>query len=415
MTTVLMAAWLLLLGLQPSAAEPAKCAGEREAKKVDVNARLVVSWYHHFVEVRQNDDLNELPVRLPGTPEEAIFTAEEARAGAWKLPDEERQRVEDHVAKALQFRAEQDKFENRRLNLGQPPRPKARVYFVNPLPDFGNDVLSAVAALEASIFAIADGVEALTSYHMFREKGLEGIPAELEDVIAEEYERLKAGLPEEQRKRIAGWEVRAVTSPNTRGILWLSYSPSCKQIVISPMLARTIFMQVVRIHGRNVVDLYAGLLELGYMPDILKEGAKPPKSNDLRFYEALAILSQQSPWAVKIVEVFRGELRFMLAHEMAHVFLGERQEEYAHDEGACDRAALELVQRLGGDAQFGAFQSILARALEEGSLQLWGFEDLADAEKVLERIRNLTAKPPPERMETVTGDAAQPRPPPRRE
>jgi hypothetical protein len=92
--------------------------------------------------------------------------------------------------------------------------------------------------------------------------------------------------------------------------------------------------------------------------------------------------------AQSIVETFKKQVVFPLAHEMAHVFLGELIGTNDAEE-RCDRAAAELIREAGLTFSPGIFQTLMVAAINEGVPEVW--EGIRDADAIRKRLAQLTA------------------------
>jgi hypothetical protein len=150
------------------------------------------------------------------------------------------------------------------------------------------------------------------------------------------------------------------------------------------------FMQVIRDDGDIVVStnsLYLGrdgdpgLLQRGFDAATLERAGEPGRG-------LLRILREIPDPFNEVIEKFRESLDFPLAHEMAHIYLGDgrRREE---DEALCDAAALELLKKANCKVAnckvgLGAFEKILNQAIKEGREDLW---DLENQDKAVEDLK----------------------------
>lgn len=365
--------------------------GSKEERTVVKNAAYLFQWYEAFVGVPPQ--IHQLPAALPEARPDELFTPEEVERLLPRLPPESRREVAESVRQTLALAREQT--EGLR---GTPyERPERRIFFTGPIAlDNPNDVIEAVARLEQAAY-VREGVAALVNYKIYRQsrERLSTVPVSMERFVQGEYERLKSALDPADRAKLKGMNMRIGSALGEERLFWLGVCAprSCKLIRLSPLLARAMFMQIVRSDGQVLVASYDRFERSGGRLETFRRGLSVDSlRSDYAGQQLLTVLREIPREFNNPVEKFKESLHFPLAHEMAHVYLGDGRVNEPSEE-RCDEAALLLLRRLNGRASLGAFESILNQAIKEGSTDLWGLDNNADSlDDLLNRFEQLRLK-----------------------
>lgn len=221
-------------------------------------------------------------------------------------------------------------------------------------------------------FGIPDTVDGLVYYRWYR---ADYLPASLEKFLQQQFDTLmqytKSSLAQENFRKLYGWKLGFNKSYNEKRPLWLYCSLPDTTIWMSPILIRGLLIQVVR----------------DYAPHFVLEqlGLRPANSSD----------GMDEETARRVILIFRQSILFLLAHELAHIYLGREGNSgfmFCTKEPDCDQYAADLLVSSGESLSLNAFKSLLAQAVEEGSGELWGLEDQNDLQAVRQRYENVNMR-----------------------
>lgn len=364
----------LALAIQPAAQTPPPSTASALVDGLSARERglILVRWYGAFVAYNPSLVLVPLPFQIPGTSDNKLFTLRTLQASS--MSDGQRQGLADVIRQVLARYSDPD-----------------RIAFVNPRPERGSDSFAIRSDLERAPFIIDAGVDALVNYGLFRSGTDQFIPARMLQVLQGEAERLARVLTPAQRMQLGNVQVRAQRPGSGAAVLWVENqkSPDSRStlITISPVLVRTIFMQIVQ--GTSVAGAYREMLALKIDP-LTFDGAitsqfvaahRDRSRADLEFF--MRFVDDKGTWSR-----FFQSFDFILAHEMAHRFVTPVVKG-TDAERAYDAAAVAVVEAANGRLDLGAFRDMFAMALRQGSSSLWGFESADDAAGVMDRLNAL--------------------------
>ena len=365
--------------------------GSKEEATVINNASRLFAWYTAFV--ARSPRVYELPLTLPDTGENDLFTPKEAQGRASKLPDWERDKITQFVDNQLRMIGRQTPVPQVWPGGTTVRQDDRKVFFINPWQGNPDDLIGRVVRSQHAAL-VQEGVSALVDYKVYKQNrdSLNSVPWGMRDFISTEYERLKKFVRPGERWKLNRVIVTVKDVSEEKKVFWMKacLDKSCREIQLSPLLARAMFMQVIRDDGDIVVSTNSLYLGRGGDPGLLQRGfdAATLERAEEHGGGLLRILRENPDPYNQVIEKFRESIDFPLAHEMAHIFLGDgtRKEE---DDVLCDAAALELLKRANCKVAnckvgLGAFEKILNQAIEENREDLW---DLEHQDKAVEALK----------------------------
>jgi hypothetical protein len=188
------------------------------------------------------------------------------------------------------------------------------------------------------------------------------VPNGLKTYLRSEFERMKIKLTADQRSRLANWRVDfgVPPSPSSAGeSLWLKTRENV--IWMSPIMLRALLLEAAQ---QELIRDYPALFHARL------------QGTTSSIYEQLSKASVINA----VLEKFRRSVLFLLAHQMAHVFVQPAPNTSAEDrEKSYDTAALQL-----SESQLTSLE-VLHRLLAKAS-DSTGFEEAGDRDAVLSRL-----------------------------
>ncbi len=161
-----------------------------------------------------------------------------------------------------------------------------------------------------------------------------------------------------------------------------------ERVIISPVLVRAVFA-VCESRARPVVvgfnswqaDGANGSAKEAFLQDLsqLQEPSDPDKVLGFSFSRRTSMkvdwreVETDMPYFVESYkDCVRRQIAFAFLHELAHVYLADRNLNLEDEEAQADCEALRHVREILGEVHLGLFDSVLRAAVDQGIPQLWG-------------------------------------------